>query len=84
MNRILLLYFEKTRSRVDGNWPVLYGVGDVTAWCRNSSSAAVTNLLENELERQPVDMRGIKISQDEALTVEPCHYSKNMQNNIVI
>ncbi len=48
-DRIRLLYFEKTRSRVDGGKPVLYRVGDVVACCRNSSSAAVGNLLENEL-----------------------------------
>ncbi len=45
-DRIRLLYFEKTS--VDGEWPVLYRVGDVAACCRNSSSAAVSNLLENE------------------------------------
>ncbi len=34
----LLRYLDKTKSRVDGKWPILYRVGDVTAWCRNSWS----------------------------------------------
>ncbi len=50
MGRILLLYFEKTRSRVDGKLPVPYQVSNATAWCRNSSLAAVSNLLELKSE----------------------------------
>ncbi len=88
MDKILLLYFEKTRSRADGKGPILYRIGGVPAWCRNASSAAVNDLSEKVCHgtwsRQPVDMWGIKISQDEARTVEPCYCSKNTQNNIVI
>ncbi len=45
---LVLLYLEMTRLRVDAKLPALYRVGDVTAWCRISSSAAVSNLLEIE------------------------------------
>ncbi len=41
-------YLEKARSMVDGEWRILYRVGDETAWCKDSSSAALSNLLENE------------------------------------
>ncbi len=34
--------------------------------------------------RQPVDIRGIKISQDEVFSIESCYCLKNTQDNIVI
>ncbi len=52
MDKILPLYFKETRSRVDGRRPVLYRVDDVMTCCRNSLSAAKSNVLENKLEME--------------------------------
>ncbi len=65
-------------SRISGQWPVLRGVDDVTVWCRNSSSAAGSNLVEkrNGELRKPFGagiLRGVVQTLEER--VKQCRHS---------
>ncbi len=80
-DRIRLLYFEKTRSRVYGEWPVLYRVGDVEGTLRRQQWVICWAM--NSRSCPPVDMRGTQIFQGthrgflplfEKHTEQYCHF----------